>query len=475
MVAYVLLRVFVILLLVAANAFFAAAEFALVSVRETRIQQLIEAHRAGARTVLKLHQQLGRVVNGVQLGITITSLTLGWLGEPVLARLFESWIGSLPHAALYAHSIAVPVAFAMITSLHVILGELVPKSLALQRAERVALAVAAPMDVFLTVTAPLTIGMSRAAGFVLRAFGTREIRHGSVHSPDELRLIVTAARTSGQLSSAQEEMLLNALELDSIAARQVMVPRTRIFSLPADLNLDEALSRVVDDQHSRIPVYDPQRGPEHIIGVLYAKDLMRWTRLRLGHNAAASTPAAATRIAQMKIGQVMHDVLVVPETKSLLELLGEFQQRKRHLAVVVDEFGSTAGVISVEDVLEQLVGELEDEFDVASTQPAVTDANAPLVLDGAVNIRDLESQYDLKLPQDEGFETLAGFLLSRLQKMPTGGEAFDYEGRRFVVEKMDGHRIATVRIEAIPAPTTATSAISQVSATPQVSAQKAGD
>jgi len=448
MIAYVLLRVFVILLLVAANAFFAAAEFALVSVRETRIQQLIEAHRAGARIALKLHQQLGRVVNGVQLGITVTSLTLGWLGEPVLARLFESWIGSIPHATLYAHAIAVAVAFVMITSLHVILGELVPKSLALQRAESVALAVAAPMDVFLTVTAPLTIGMSRAAGFVLRAFGTREIRHGSVHSPDELRLIVAAARTSGQLSSAQEEMLLNALELDNIAARQVMVPRTRIFSLPSDLNMDEALSRVVDDQHSRVPVYDPQRGPEHIVGVLYAKDLMRWTRLRLGLTA---DPPAAQRISQMKIGQVMHDVLVVPETKSLLELLGEFQQRKRHLAVVVDEFGSTAGVISVEDVLEQLVGELEDEFDVASTQPAVTDANAPIVLDGAVNIRDLETQYELKLPQDEGFETLAGFLLSRLQKMPAGGEAFDYEGRRFVVEKMDGHRIATVRIELLPA------------------------
>ncbi len=447
MIAYVLLRVFVILLLVAANAFFAAAEFALVSVRETRIQQLIEAQRAGARTVLKLHQQLSRVVNGVQLGITVASLTLGWLGEPVLARLFESWIGSIPYAAIYAHAIAVAVAFVMITSLHVILGELVPKSLALQRAESVALAVAAPMDVFLTVTAPLTIGMSRAAGFVLRAFGTREIRHGSVHSPDELKLIVTAAHHSGQLSNGQEEMLLNALELDNIAARQVMVPRTRIFSLPSDLNLDEALSRVVDEQHSRVPIYDPQRGPEHIIGVLYAKDLMRWTRLRLGHIAA---PPAATRIAQMKIGQVMHDVLVVPETKSLLDLLGEFQRRRRHLAVVVDEFGSTAGVISVEDVLEQLVGELEDEFDVASTPPAVTDANAPLVLDGSVNIRDLETQYELTLPLDEGFETLAGFLLSRLQKMPAGGEAFDYEGRRFVVEKMEGHRIATVRIEPVP-------------------------
>jgi putative hemolysin len=466
MIASVLLRVFVVLLLVAVNAFFAAAEFALVSVRETRILQLIEARRAGARTVLKLHQQLGRVVNGVQLGITVTSLSLGWLGEPVLARLFEGLIGSIPHATIYAHTIAVAVAFVLITSLHVILGELVPKSLALQRAERVALAVAAPMDVFLTVTGPLTMAMSRAASFVLRVFGTRDIRHGSVHSPDELKLIITAARTSGQLSSAQEEMLLNALELDNITARQVMVPRTRIFSLPSDLNLDEGMSRVVDEQHSRIPIYDPQRGPEHIVGVLYAKDLMRWTRLRLRFGAFAAP--SAQRIAEMKIGQIMHDVLVVPETKSLLDLLGEFQQRKRHLAVVVDEFGSTAGVVSVEDVLEQLVGELEDEFDVASAQPAVTDVNAPLRLDGAINIRDLEAQYELKLPQDEGYETLAGFLLSRLQKMPTGGEAFDYDGRRFVVEKMEGHRIAVVRVEPVPAAPAATMAAAPLSSAQQV-------
>jgi putative hemolysin len=483
MIASVLLRVFVVLLLVAVNAFFAAAEFALVSVRETRIQQLIEARRAGARIVLKLHQQLARVVNGVQLGITVTSLALGWLGEPAMARLFESWIGNIPHAALYSHAVAVALAFVLITSLHVTLGELVPKSLALQRAERVALAVAAPMDVFLTVTGPLTIGMSRVASFVLRAFGTREIRHGSVHSPDELRIIVAAARTSGQLSSDQEEMLLNALELDNIAARQVMVPRTRIFSLPADLNLDEALTRVAEGQHSRVPIYDPQRGPEHIIGVLYAKDLMRWTRLRLGPSGLSTVALRPSQlqIGQMKIGQIMHDVLVVPETKSLLELLGEFQQRKRHLAVVVDEFGSTAGVISVEDVIEQLVGELEDEYDVASAPTAVTDLNAPLVLDGAINIRDLEAQYEINLPQDEGFETLAGFLLSRLQKMPTGGEAFDYEGRRYIAEKMDGHRIALVRIEpriephieSLPAPA---STMPAPAATPSATAaHRAGD
>ncbi len=447
MIGYVLARVFVILLLVAVNAFFAAAEFALVSVRETRIQQLIEARRIGARTVLKLHQQLPRVVNGVQVGITVASLALGWLGEPVLARMFEGWMGSIPHALIYAHSIAVVVAFVVITSLHVTLGELVPKSLALHRAERVALAVAAPMDVFLTLAAPLIAVMSRGAGFVLRAFGTREIRHGSVHSPDELKLIVTAAHHSGQLSAEQEEMLLNALELDNITVREVMVPRPRIFSLPADLSLDEALSRTVEEQHSRIPVYDPQRGPEHIVGVLYAKDLMRWTRLRLSLGVA---PTAASRVAATRISQIMHDVLVVPETKPLLELLGEFQRRKRHLAVVVDEFGSTAGVISVEDVIEQLVGELEDEFDVAPAPNTAIDSSEPLSLDGSVNIRDLETQYDLKLPRDEGFETLAGFVLSRLQKIPREGDAFDYEGRRFVVEKMDAHRVATVRIAAIP-------------------------
>jgi len=171
--------------------------------------------------------------------------------------------------------------------------------------------------------------------------------------------------------------------------------------LPADLNLDEALSRVVEEQHSRIPVYDPQRGPEHIVGVLYAKDLMRWTRFRL---TLSSSPASALRISTMKVSQIMHDVLVVSGNQVAARTARRVSAAQAALAVVVDEFGSTAGVITVEDVLEQLVGELEDEFDVASAEPAVTDANAPLELDGAVNIRDLEAQYELKLPQDEGFE-----------------------------------------------------------------------
>jgi magnesium and cobalt exporter, CNNM family len=444
MIAWALLRVFLILLLVAANAFFAAAEFALVSVRDTRIQQLIEARRIGARIVQKLHRNLDEVVNGVQLGITIVSLTLGWVGEPVLAQMMLGPVRDLPHAMVYAHGIAIVLAFTLITFLHVILGELVPKSLALQRAEQVALAVAAPMDVFLTLTRPIIYVMSGSAGWVLRVFGSKKLRQGPVHSPDELKLIVTASRQLGQIPAFQEEMIHHALDLENITVREIMVPRPDIFSLPGDMNLHDALSRVVEEQHSRIPVYDPQRGPEHIIGVLYAKDLMRWTRLRL---AASPNQPVASRIAIMKISQIMHDVLVVPETKVLTELLEEFKDRKRHLAVVVDEFGSTAGVVTVEDVLEQLVGEIEDEFDVAPPEQPVVEGKIALLLEGSVNIRDLESQYQLQLPHDGGFETLAGFVLAQLQKIPKVGEGFDYEGHRFTVQEMEGHRIAKVRVE----------------------------
>src|SRR6202790_3626059 len=442
MIAFVLLRVFLVLLLVAANAFFAAAEFALVSVRDTRIQELIEARRTGARIVQKLHRNLDEVVNGVQLGITIVSLTLGWIGEPFVAHILEQsrFMREVPHAMVYAHGIAIVIAFSLITCMHVILGELVPKSLALQRSEQVALAVAAPMEVFLTLTRPVLFVMSRAAGSVLRAFGSGRTRQGPVHSPDELKLIVTASRQFGQIPPFQEEMIHQAIELDNITVREVMVPRPDIFSLPGDLSLDEALARVVEEQHSRIPVYDPQRGPEHIIGVLYSKDLMRWARLKLTQPMAART--SATRVAQ-----IMHDVLVVPETKVLTELLEEFKDRKRHLAVVVDEFGSTAGVITVEDVLEQLVGAIKDEFDAPPPPQPVLEGKIALILEGSFGIRDLESQYQLSLPRDGGFETLAGFVLARLQKIPRVGDVFDFEGHRFIVEEMEGHRIAKVQIE----------------------------
>jgi len=447
MVTLVLLRIILVVLLVAANAFFVAAEFAMVSVRDTRIQQLIEQRRIGARTVQKIQQRLDEFLSAVQLGVTLASLGLGWAGEGTLAAIFQPWIGNIPYARVYAHGIAAALAFVIIAYLLIILGELLPKSLALERAERVALAVAGPMDVFMTLSHPFLAFMNKSANLVLRGFGSHLRREGSAHSADELKLIVTASRRLGALPEAEEEMIHRALELGNLTVREIMVPRHNVFSLSADLPLEEAMAKVVEEQHSRVPVYDPQKGRENIIGLLYSKDVSRVMYMRL----AASIPFAQ-KASGLKVRHLMREVLFVPESKPVADLLVEFQKRKRHLALVVDEFGSISGLVTVEDVLEQLVGELEDEFDVAQ-RPVVSLASGAVVLDGSANVRDLEMQYDIVLPRDQGFETLAGFVLARLGKIPNGGEAFEFDGRRYTVLQMEGRRVARVKIEATGRPT----------------------
>jgi len=441
MVTVVLLRVAAVILLVAANAFFVAAEFALVSIRDSRLQQLIAEGRIGARTVLKLHQNLDELLAAVQLGVTLASLGLGWIGEATVADLLMRAFSQVPHIKVYAHGIGIGLGFVVITYVVVILGEVVPKSIALQRADRVALAVAGPMDVFVTIGRPFLRLLSKSASIVLRGFGSVTMREGNVHSPEELKLIVTASRRLGLLPEIQEDMIHRALELGNITVREIMVPRPQIFSLSAEMPVEEAVPRVVEQQYSRIPIYDPQQGPEHIIGVLYSKDL---TRLMYASMSAGGLPAVLR--GSTRIRHIMRDVLVVPETKPISDLLLDFKRNRRHLAVVVDEFGSTAGVVSVEDVLEQLVGEIEDEFDVGPEAPALI-GRMPVVLDGGENIRDLDLQYHLELPRDQGFETLGGFVLSRLQRIPLGGEHFEFQGRRFTVLAMDGRRVASVRIE----------------------------
>jgi len=440
MVSLVALRVFVVILLVAANAFFVAAEFALVNIRDTRIQEMIAARRIGSRAVLRLHHNLPDVLAAVQFGVTLSSLGLGWVGEATVARLIQTALGNVPHVALYAHGVGIGLAFATITYLLVTLGELVPKSVALGRVDRVAIAVAGPLDVFIAISRPFLHLMSRSAQAVLRLFGMRQVGRAAVHSTEELKLIVTSARQVGILPEVQEDMIHRALELGNVTAREIMVPRPDIFSLPANLTLDEALSKVVEAKRSRIPVYDPERGPEHIVGMLYVRDLVRLMYLRMKHGSLSPLNPGSTRLRH-----IMRDVLVVPETKPVADLLVEFKERKRHMAVVVDEFGSTAGVVTVEDVLRQIAGEIEDEYDAAK-EPLAAGPNVA-VLDGSENIHELEIEQGLKLPRDEGFETLAGFMMARLQKVPRGGESFEYQGHRFTVLQMDGHRIAEVKIE----------------------------
>jgi putative hemolysin len=447
MVTLVLLRIILVVLLVAANAFFVAAEFAMVSVRDTRIQQLIEQRRIGARTVQRIQQHLDEFLPAVQFGVTLASLGLGWAGEGTLAAIIEPWLHNVPYARVYAHGLSAFIAFVFIPYLLVILGELVPKSLALERAERVALAVSGPMDFFMRLSHPFLVFMNRSANVVLRGFGSRLRREGSGHSPEELKLIVTASRRVGHLPEAEEEMIHHALDLGTLTVREIMVPRHKIFSLPAEMPIEEAMAKVVEEQHSRVPVYDPSKGRENIVGLLYSKDLSRIMYMRLSTGMTITSKPTG-----LKVRHLMREVLFVPETKPVSDLLVEFQNRKRHLAVVVDEFGSTSGLVTVEDVLEQLVGELEDEFDV-SQRPVLSLASGAVVLDGTANIRDLEVQYDITLPREEGFETLGGFVMAQLGKIPKGGESFEYDGRRYTVLNMEGHRIGRVKIESVKTPT----------------------
>ena len=445
MATLMLLRILVVVLLVALNAFFVAAEFAIVSVRDTRIQQLIDARRTGARTVQRLQQHLDDFLPAVQFGVTLASLALGWIGEPAIAQLILQPLAGLPHAVVYAHTAAVVIAFVGITYFHVIMGELVPKSLALQRVEQVALSVAGPMDVFITISRPLLHLMTSSANAVLKLFGSRLMREGGMHSPEELKLILTSSRRLGLIPPVQEEIMHRALDLETMTVREILVPRQSIFSLPADMTLEDAMARVVEDQHSRVPIYDPKLGKEHIVGVLYSKDLARFMHLRLSARSRTLTSDMTLRIRH-----IMRDVLVVPETKAVLDLLAEFRERKRHLAIVVDEYGSTVGLVTVEDALEQIVGEIEDEFDIA-VQPRLLDTGA-LILEGGANVRDLDSHLHIRLPRDEGFETLGGFIMWRLGRLPQAGDSVQYEDRRYSVLEMQDRRVLQVKVEALGAP-----------------------
>jgi CBS domain containing-hemolysin-like protein len=350
----------------------------------------------------------------------------------------------LPHAVIYAHLAAVTLGFALITYLHVLLGELVPKSLALRRVEQMAIAVAGPMIVFITVTRPAVRLLKNSARLVLMLFGAPMTHEAQVHSPEELKLITTAAREMGVVPAFQERLIHRALELDELPLREIMTPRQKIIALPSDMLIEEASAQVIDHQHSRVPVYDETRGPEHIIGVVYAKDLARLMHFR----RTAGTRAAAAPIVEMRLSQLMRDVLMVPETKTVLDLIQDLQRRRRQMAIVVDEYGSTVGLVTVEDAIEQLTGELHDEFDDPA-RPVLTTASGALLLEGSVNLRDLETQMQWSLPRDGGVETLAGFVLMRLGHIPRGGEWIEYEGRKMTVTEMDGRRIARIRVEPV--------------------------
>lgn len=435
-------RILLVILLIGFNGFFAGAEAALLSVRNSRLRQLAEEKVAGAQAALNLLANPGRLLSVTQVGVTLTSLGLGWAGEDtvfqILAQLFQPLEN--PATVHFLHGFCFVLAFLSISFCHVVLGEVVPKNVAIDRAARVAVLVAPALLVFLRISAPFVFVLERSASAIGRAFGVSGGRRAGGHSTEELKLIVSSSRGLGYLPEAQEEMIHRVLDLDSLAVREVMVPRKAMVAIPADAALDRVLHTMIENGHSRLPVYEGPR--EHIIGILHYKDLLPvWEERRLAiRNGRPGRPFHLRRL--------LRKHYVVPESKPLLQMLDEFRQGRSHIAVVVNEFGTIAGMLTVEDVLEQIVGRIEDEHDLKTERPAAQ--NAEVVLDGATRIRDLETEFDIEIPSDTGFETLAGFLLFRLGAIPHAGDSVVFAGRRYTVLEMERNRIARVRVERWP-------------------------
>jgi putative hemolysin len=440
-------RLIGVLALVALNGFFAATEFSLVAVRLSRVRQLVARGNARARVVEALLGDLHRVVSGVQVGITLTSLAIGALGEATFAKIFQGiWPGSFgARTVLFAHASAIVCAFALLSALHVVIGELVPKTLSLARAERVALLVSRPFQWFLNTfhwAIHLLDGVSSA---IVKVLGVTTAQvHGVAHSTEELQIQIQQARERGLLAPGEEKFILSAMELAQIQVREIMVPRPDIHMLAVESDLDEVMRVFATTQRSRIPVY---RGTaDHILGFVHIKDMI-WILLDRERRLEENLPPPP-----FDLRRVLREVLIVPETKPANELLLELRTKHLGMAMVVDEFGSILGLATMEDILEQMVGEIHDEFDVV--ERPLTLADGALIFDAALNVRDLDAQYNITLPEDPAYATVGGFVLDQLGFIPKGGESFEYGNFRFSVVEMDGKRVARVKIQGVRPPET---------------------
>jgi len=436
-----LIRLIGVFVLVAFNGFFAATEFSLVAVRLSRVRQLVARGNSQARIVEHLLSDLHRVVSGVQVGITLSSLAIGALGEITLAHVVQSVMpaqGSLRMIFL-VHAVALAIAFIFLSAIHVVFGELVPKTISLARAERVALMVARPFLWFLNTFRWAIDLLDGTSTYVVKALGIMApAGHGVAHSTEELQIQIQQARERGLLAPGEEKFILSAIELSQLQVREIMVSRPDMHLLPIEASLDEVMRLFATTQRSRIPVY---RGTvDHVLGFVHIKDMV-WVLLdrerRLEENLPPPPP--------FDLRRVLREVLIVPETKPASELLSELRARHVGMAMVVDEFGSILGLITMEDLLEQLVGEIHDEFDVV--ERPLTLADGAVVFDAALNVHDLDSQYNITLPEDPVYATVGGFVMDQLGFIPRGGENFEFGDYRFTVVEMDGRRVARVKIQ----------------------------
>jgi putative hemolysin len=418
------LKILAVLLLVAGNAFFVAAEYALVTARRSRLLELARDGSRRAKIALRIMDDPVRFIGTVQLGITAFSIALGAVGEPLLEHFF---------APVVATTVAFVLSFALVTYLHVTLGELVPKAVALTKNESTALWVALPVEAFYVVTYPLVWFLQESANAFTRIFGIQPAPAGVIAAnEDDIRMMVAAAEDTGAIEEQEEEMLYKVFDFADKEVHEVMVPRPEVVALSIDLPSHEALAAVIDSPYTRYPVY---RGSlDDVEGILHVRDLFK--------------ALYDEGIENVDIGALVRPAYMVPETKDLAAMLAEFRRANQHMALVVDEYGSFQGIVTLEDLLEEIVGEIEDEYDLPDESVERVDENR-IRVDGTFPIDDFNEQFEQELPQDD-YHTVAGFVFGALGRAPETGDEVLWNGLRFHVLDVDGPRIERLEVEFLP-------------------------
>lgn len=412
------------------NGYFVAVEFALVRSRRTRLQAMVRSGDTLARFALSASGNLALVFPASQLGITLASLGLGWTAESSLGHAFGTFFGALPFPVEQSLrvSIGAIVALLLATYLQVVFGELAPRALALNRPEQIAKWLAPPLLLFAWIASPFIRMLQWSAGLALKMFGqSAKVQHEQVHSPDELRMLVEQSEEQGALETTDAAMLGKVFEFSEKNARDVMTPRTDIVAMQADASLDDALEVVEEAGFSRFPVIEDSI--DNIIGMVHVKDLLSVLR---------------EKIDEFTVRDVMREVHVVPGSREVEAVLADFKKRKEHMAIVLDEYGGTAGLVTMEDLLEEIVGEILDEYDEA--EAAAKPAGGETLVEGATSVREINEQFGLTVPEED-YTTIGGYVFGALGRLPVVGDRAAGGGATFIVRGMDGRRIETLALE----------------------------
>ncbi len=425
---FAVLYVLLVVVLVLANGFFVASEFALVGVRRSRIAALAQSGNRRAQLLLQLVDNLNAYISATQLGITMASLALGWIGEPVFAHLLEEPLkGRVSDAVL--HTISFSLAFSIITFLHIVLGELAPKTLALERAEKVSLAIARPLHIFYKIFSWPIRMLDWAGTRTVRLFGLHPSgEHASIYSADELRQLINISRDSGHLKTEDEKLINRVFDFSEAEVREAMIPRTAVSALPLTASLRETKELFSSTGYSRMPVY--RERIDDVAGIVFRRDL----------EAFLENPNLP-----FSLERLIHPALFIPDKASLGVALKQLRVNRTHLACVVDEHGGMDGIITLEDLLEEIVGEIDDEFDEESRAQIVKEQNS-YVLNGTLAVRDANRILKLQLPEHDGYTTIAGFLMAQAGQVLKEQRSIEYHGHQFVVERVEGRRIRRVRL-----------------------------